>query len=104
MRTVVTKLKRGALAGLTCLLLWQGAALGAEAWLAEFESTCAKTNDAMELSTQELSLLIESCTRLQKVIETQEESLRKVYSKRLQLCKNLYVYVLDYKKNRQQSP
>lgn len=84
--------------------LWQGVALAEEAWLAEYESTCARTTDSMALSAQELTQLIERCDRLQKIIETKEESLRKVYLKRLQMCRNLYAFVLDYKKNGQPSP
>ena len=44
----------------------------------------------MTLSVQELNALLEKCAALQKIIETQEESVRKVYLKRLQLCRNLY--------------
>jgi len=87
---------------LVALGLWQGVARAEEAWLAEYEATCARTTDSMALSVGELAQLIERCDKLQKVIETQEESLKKVYLKRLQMCRNLYVYVLEYKKNGQQ--
>lgn len=84
------------------LLLLQGVAAGADqAWRQSFDETCAKTDQAMTLSIPELNALLERCAELQKVIETQEESVRKVYLKRLALCRNLYAYVLDYKKSAQ---
>ena len=85
------------------LFLFQGIGFGEEAWRAKFEETCAKTSDAMSLSVNELNTLLENCTALEKVIESQDESVRKVYLKRLQLCRNLYAYVLEYKKNAQVS-
>jgi hypothetical protein len=85
------------------LCLSQGIALGEEPWRTSFAETCANTSDAMTLSVKELNALLEKCAALQKIIETQEESVRKVYLKRLQLCRNLYAYVLEYKKNEQVS-
>jgi hypothetical protein len=52
----------------------------------------------MMLSTGELSSLVEKCDRLQKIIETQDETVRKVFLKRLQMCRNLYIFALDFKK------
>lgn len=74
-----------------------------ESWRADFEQTCSKTSDAMTLSLAELNTLLERCSSLQKIIETQEESVRKVYLKRLQLCRNLYAYMVEYKQNEQAS-
>jgi hypothetical protein len=93
------KLRRASLAGLACLWLLQGAAWGAEPWRAEFDATCSQTDEAMALSLPELDLLLQRCSALQKIIEAQEESVRKVYLKRLQLCRNLYAYVVEFKKN-----
>jgi hypothetical protein len=72
-----------------------------EAWQASFEDTCSRSNQAMTMSVQELRDLVARCDELQKVIETQEASLRKVYLKRLALCRNLYAYMLEYKQNNQ---
>lgn len=69
-----------------------------EPWQAEFEQTCSRTSEAMNLSLPELESLLEKCRDLEKVIGTKEESLRKVYLKRLHLCRNLYAYVVEYKK------
>ncbi|KAA0890404.1 hypothetical protein [Oryzomonas rubra] len=68
-----------------------------EVWRTEFEEACARTADVMTLSDNELKALIGKCERLQKVIEQQDETARKVYLKRLQMCKNLYVYILEAK-------
>ncbi|MBJ6750566.1 hypothetical protein [Geomonas anaerohicana] len=72
-----------------------------EAWQATFDETCSKSNQAMTMSVQELRDLLAKCDALQKVIETQEESVRKVYLKRLSLCRNLYAYMLEYKQSNQ---
>ena len=72
-------------------------------WRTTFDETCGQSNEAMAFSVDELTTLIEKCDRLQKVIEAEDETVRKVYLKRLQLCKNLYVFVLETKKM-EQSP
>lgn len=77
-------------------------AIGGEDWRAAFDEACSQSNEAMALSVKELNVLIEKCDRLQKVIETQEETVRKVYLKRLQMCRNLYVFVLETKMKEQQ--
>jgi hypothetical protein len=67
-------------------------------WRVEFDETCANTSDAMALSLADLQTLIAKCERLQITIEQLDESTRKVFLKRLLMCKNLYQYVLDAKK------
>lgn len=67
-------------------------------WKVEFDETCANTSDAMALSQAELQTLIAKCERLQIAIEQLDESTRKVFLKRVLMCKNLYQYVLDTKK------
>jgi len=86
-----------------CLILFatMQAAYGEGAWRTDFDATCAQSNDAMALSMPELQKLIEQCDRLQKIIETEEETVRKVFLKRLQLCRNLYVFVLETKMQEQ---
>ena len=72
-----------------------------EAWQAAFDETCSNSDQAMSMSVQDLRDLLAKCDELQKVIETQEASVRKVYLKRLALCRNLYAYMLEYKQNGQ---
>ena len=88
-------------AGCLCLFLTLQAAYGADAWRTDFDATCAQSDNAMALSMPELKMLIEQCGRLQKIIEVQEETVRKVYLRRLQICRNLYQFVLEAKMQEQ---
>jgi hypothetical protein len=97
------RLKLIILAGCLGLFIILQSAYGEDAWRTDFNSTCAQSNDAMALSMPELKKLIEHCDLLQKIIEAQDETVRKVYLKRLQLCKNLYIFVLETKIQEQQS-
>ena len=67
-------------------------------WRVEFDETCATTSAAMGMSLPELQSLITRCEKLEKTIELLDESTRKVFLKRVLMCKNLYQYVLDTKK------
>ncbi len=69
-----------------------------KSWEQEFNAVCSQTNDSMSLSREELQLLIVRCEKLKPVIEGQEETTRKVYGKRLEMCKNRLVFVLETKK------
>jgi len=69
--------------------------LAEEGWKAEYEAVCSKTDVAMALSSEELKELIAGCDRLKPKIEVEEESTRKVYLRRLQMCRELYNYVLE---------
>ncbi|HEX9241374.1 MAG TPA: hypothetical protein VF875_02925 [Anaeromyxobacter sp.] len=66
-----------------------------EGWLVEFEAVCARTQDAMTLSDEELHALVGRCDQLKPKIEGLDPSRRKVWSKRLQQCRDLYQFVLD---------
>ena len=91
------------LAGCLSLSITLQAAYGEDAWRTDFDAACAQSDGAMALSKTELKKLIEQCDRLQKIVEAQDETVRKVYLKRLQLCKNLYIFVLETKMQEQQS-
>jgi hypothetical protein len=69
----------------------------AQEWKDEFDDICGKTTDAMKLSPEELKGLIERCHKLKVVIEQLEETQKKVYLKRLSLCQDLFVFVLQSK-------
>jgi hypothetical protein len=71
-----------------------------EGWREEFDTVCAKTDVAMTLSEDELSERIGRCDRLKAKIEAEGESTRKVYLRRLQMCQDLYRYVLQSKRER----
>jgi hypothetical protein len=76
-------------------------ALAQDDWRTEFDATCARSNEAMNLSESELLALTTSCDRLEKVITGLPETERKVFLKRLQMCRNLYLFVLESKRNEQ---
>ena len=74
---------------------------GGDTWRTDFDTACAQSNNAMTLSIPELKKLIELCDQLQNIINGQDETVRKVFLKRLQLCRNLYVFVLEAKTQEQ---
>jgi uncharacterized coiled-coil protein SlyX len=72
-------------------------AFAQEGWREEFDAVCAKTDIAMTLSRDELTDLIGRCDRLKTRIEAEDESTRKVYLRRLGMCRDLYRFVLESK-------
>jgi hypothetical protein len=75
-------------------------ALAEGGWKAEFESVCSNTDRAMVLTQDELKDFIARCDRLTPLIEAEDESARRVYQKRLKMCKDLFVYMLESKNSR----
>ena len=68
-------------------------------WRKEFDAVCGLTNDAMNFDVDQLKALVDRCDKLKPAIEALEPSARKVFLKRLQLCRDLYAYVLESKKS-----
>ncbi len=68
-------------------------------WQAEFDDVCSKTQDAMSLSAEELTVLIQRCDSLAPEIEKLDATRKTVFMGRLKRCRGLYAYVLDSKKN-----
>ena len=70
-------------------------------WKQEYAEICAKTQNSMALSVAELKDMVERCDKLQERINKLEgpraETEKKVFTKRLKMCRGLYKYVLDYK-------
>lgn len=64
-------------------------------WRSEFDDVCGRTQDSMMLSKNEVRLLVERCDRLRPRIERLDESASKVYLKRLQMCRDLFVFILE---------
>jgi hypothetical protein len=71
-----------------------------EGWRPEFDDVCSRTQDAMTLTIDDLRRLVERCDRLRPSVERLEEPHRKVFSRRLQACRELYRYVLDSREAR----
>ena|SRR5271166_2444213 len=70
-----------------------------EAWQKEFDEICSKTQDAMTFSPEELTALIQRCDALHPQIENLDDTRKKVFLGRLRMCRGLYAYVLDSKRN-----
>jgi len=74
-----------------------GTAYAQQNWRTEFDEICSKTQEADALTAEELKQLIERCDKLKEQIETLDETQRKVYLKRLQMCRDLYMFMLETK-------
>lgn len=85
------------LAGTFVVLLVYGSFAEEAVWRNDFNEVCEKTTEAMALSPQELKALIEKCDRVQKALAGEQETVVKVYTKRVKMCRDLYRYVLDSK-------
>jgi hypothetical protein len=68
-----------------------------DAWHKEFDEICSKTQDAMTLSSADLTDLIRRCDALAPQVEKLNESQKKLYLGRLRMCRGLYAYVLETK-------
>lgn len=66
-------------------------------WKEEFEDICAQTQDSMSFTPDELKSRVGRCDALRPRIEKLDETQKKVYLKRLQMCRDLLVFVLEFK-------
>ncbi len=69
-------------------------------WKTEFEVVCARTQEAAGMSRDELKDLINRCDKLLPSIEKLDETRKKVFLKRLKMCRDLYAFVLETKEKR----
>ena len=71
-------------------------------WKQEFAEVCSGTQNAMLLSVEELQAFVKRCDTLQKRLDElngqEGKTERKVYTKRLKMCRDLYQFTLDFKK------
>ncbi len=74
-----------------------GLAFAQDDWMKEFADVCSKTQDAMTFTTDQLRDLVARCDRLKFQLEKLEDTQRKVYLKRLQMCRNLFAFALETK-------
>ena len=98
-----------AVIGLLCLCFSNGNSLvgtlntayAQQDWKQEYADICAKTQNAMDLSAAELKDNIDRCDNLQERINelngSEGATERKVYTKRLKMCRDLYEFTLNYK-------
>jgi len=74
---------------------------GGDGWRKEFDSICAQTAEVESYSREELGKLVDRCDGLKPQIEQLDESERKVFLRRLQMCRELYRSVRDAKRERE---
>ena len=74
---------------------WIAVARADQDWRKEFDEVCAKTQDAMALGIDELKSLVARCEKLKPELAKLDESSRKVFTRRLQACRDLYQFVLE---------
>ena len=79
---------------------YSGTAYSQEDWRKEFDEICSKAEDGMAFSVEELRRLVDRCDALKPRIEKLDEPQRKVTLKRLQMCRDLYAYVLEMKEKK----
>jgi len=77
-----------------------GIAHSQEDWSQEFDRVCSKTEDAMTFSVEELKSLVDRCDALKPRVEKLDEPQRKVILRRLQMCRDLYTFVLETKQKK----
>jgi hypothetical protein len=77
-----------------------GAAAGQDDWKKEFDDICSKTQDSMALPSDELKRLIDRCDALRPRIEKLDDTRKRVYLKRLRLCRDLFTFVLETKEGK----
>jgi hypothetical protein len=82
-------------------ILQVGLAHAQEDWRKEFDDVCSKIQDAMVFTPDELRDFVGRCDKLKPQIEKLDESQRKVYLKRLRMCRDLYFYVLESREKKQ---
>jgi hypothetical protein len=75
----------------------QAAAIAQDDWKREFEDICSQTQDSTFLTTEELKGLIGRCETLRPRIEKLDETQKKIFLKRLQMCRDLFAYTLESK-------
>lgn len=68
-----------------------------EPWKQELMEICAKADEALSFSKEELKMLLQRGEKLKPAVEALEDTPRKIYLKRLQKCMNLYTFVLESK-------
>ncbi len=70
-----------------------------EEWKKEFEEVSSMTQDVMAQTLDGLQALIARCDALKPVIEKLEEYSRKIYLKRLEMARKMFLFALESKKN-----
>jgi len=89
-------LRRTVVLLLLILTLCAGVAnAGEDAWRTEFDALCGQSENSMNMTVAELKGVLGRCDTLKEQIEKLEATPRKVYLRRLQMCRNLLEYMLE---------
>ncbi|HZV80752.1 MAG TPA: hypothetical protein VFF53_01140 [Geobacteraceae bacterium] len=75
---------------------------GESGWRTEFDELCGQSENSMNMTAAELRNALEKCDALKAEIEKLEATPRKIYLKRLQMCRNLFSYMLENKLKEEQ--
>lgn len=81
---------------LICLLIL-AYAYANEDWRTEFDNLCGKTEESMTMKIDELRDLVSRCDKLKPVIEASNDPQKKIFLKRLEMCRNLFSYMIEAK-------
>ena len=73
------------------------AAHALEEWEKSMHEVCGKTQDAMGYSREELHGLIARCDAVIPLVEQLDEPEKTIALKRLKMCRELFVFVLESK-------
>jgi hypothetical protein len=76
-------------------LLGVGSATAEEAWRAEFDRLCGKTEQSMSLGAEELRQLVARCEKLRPEIEASADPQKKVFLRRLEACRKVFAFVIE---------
>ena len=82
-----------------------GSAYAQDDWKQEYAAVCAKTQNAMDLTSEELKSYIDRCDTLLDHISKLEgegaETEKKVFTKRVKMCRDLYDFSFKNKEEKQ---
>ena len=66
-----------------------------DAWRAEFDRLCGKSEQSMSLSIEELRDLAARCDKLRPEIEASANPQKKVILKRLEACQKVFAFMIE---------
>ncbi len=68
-----------------------------EDWRVEFDYLCGKTEDTLNMKLEELNELVLRCDKLKIAVEASDNPQKKIFLKRLDMCRNLFIYTIEVK-------
>lgn len=82
------------------ILAGQQSIAAEESWKIQFDRLCGRTDNAAEMTVEELKKALTDCDAIKPQIEALEATPRKLYLRRLQMCRNLFAYLLEGKERK----